>query len=89
MRIGPVRALGSQAVFLLESSDATCGVDNLLLAGIERMAHRADFNREVFCERRVRRERIAASTPESDLRKFWMYALFHDCDTMSMIEKRA
>ena len=37
-----------QAVLLVELIHATAGIDELLLAGIERMALGADFNRDVL-----------------------------------------
>ena len=48
-------------IFLLEALDATRGVDQLLFAGEERVAVRADFDAEhVAFDGRARLERIAA-----------------------------
>src|SRR5262249_53397595 len=55
---------GRFRVTLAEFVDAPAAVDDLLLAGIERMAGRADFDVEVLAEGRARREFVAAATDD-------------------------
>ena len=43
-------------VFLAELVDTAAGVDDLLLAGVERMAVGADFDLQIVADRRARRE---------------------------------
>jgi len=64
------------AVFSLESLNSACGIDILLLARIERMAHRADFRMDFF-RRAAGLERIATAAMNDYLSIFWMYILFH------------
>src|SRR3954470_8688849 len=55
-------ALDSTSVLLTELVYATASVDDLLLARIEGMAVRADFDLQVMTQRRTRQERVAAGT---------------------------
>ena len=57
---------GALGVLLAELVDATAGVHDLLLAGVERMAGRADFNLQVVTERRTRLEGIPAGAGDRD-----------------------
>jgi hypothetical protein len=66
------------AVFLAEFLNATGGVDNLLLAGVERMTLRADFDVQVFGHGRVGLERVAAATGHGDFVVRWVNIGFHD-----------
>ena len=43
--------LALNSVFFFESSDASSRVDNLLLAGKERVAYRANFDVQIFFQR--------------------------------------
>lgn len=52
----------SASVFLAELVHATAGIDDLLLAGIEGMAVRADFDLQVVTQSGTRLERVAAGT---------------------------
>jgi len=65
------------AVFLLESLYSACGIDIFLLAGIERMAHRADLRVDFFGGA-AGLEGIAAAAVNHDLIVFWMYFFFHN-----------
>ena len=64
------------AVFLLESLDAARGVNQLLFAGEERMAVRADFNVNVFLGR-TRRPRVPAGADDMTFDVFGMNSFFH------------
>ena len=68
---------GFLAIALVEAIDASCGVDQLLLAGKERVASGADFNVQVALLGRARRERLAASAGNCDIDVFWMNSWFH------------
>src|SRR5262245_19854574 len=63
-------------VFLLESFDATRGIDQLLFAGEKRMAIRANFNVDLFFGR-TRRARGAAGAHDLTFDVFGMNAFFH------------
>src|SRR5438552_4268141 len=65
-----------RAVFGHELLDAAFCVDELLLAGEERVARRADFDVELF-ERRARLERVAARADDGGLIPLGMDLLFH------------
>src|SRR5712671_3681521 len=64
------------SVLLLESFDTSCGVHQSLLAGVERMALRADFQVE-FRLRRPRLESFAAGAPHDRVNVVRMYVCFH------------
>jgi len=62
----------------LELLNASRGVDELLFAGVERMAHCANFNADLFLGR-ARRERVAACADDRCLREIlWVDSCFHD-----------
>ena len=65
------------AVFLLESLYSTGGVDIFLLAGIERMAHRAYLG-VYFLDSAAGFESVAAAAMNHYLIVFWMYSFFHN-----------
>ena len=65
------------AVFLLEPLDSPGGVDEFLLAGVERMAHRADF-RVDFLRRAAGLESVPTAAMDYDFIVFWMYPFFHN-----------
>ncbi len=70
-------ALGvTLSVFFLEPLNTTGGIDELLLAGIERMAHRADFGVDLF-GRAAGLEGIAAAASDLNFFVFRMYIFFH------------
>ena len=65
------------AVFLLEPLDSPGGIDKFLLAGIEWMAHRADFCVNFLC-RAARLERVSTAAMNYYLVVFRMYIFFHN-----------
>jgi len=64
------------SVFLLKALDATRRVNQLLFAGEERMAIRADFDVNVFLGR-TRRPGGAAGANDMTFDVFWMNSFFH------------
>jgi hypothetical protein len=68
---------GSAGVLLAEFVDAAARVDDLLLAGIERMAVRADFDLQIMTERGTRNERVPAAAGHSRLFVLRVDAGFH------------
>src|SRR5688572_7073222 len=66
-----------QAVLLAEAVDAAARIHDLLLARVERVAVRADFDFEVRPERRARLEGIATAASHRDLGVFWVNGVFH------------
>ena len=67
-------------VFLLESLYSTGGIDKLLLARIERMAHRAYLRMYLLC-RAIGLEGTAAAAANHYFIVFWMYLFFHNYGT--------
>jgi hypothetical protein len=65
------------SVFLAEFVDATRGVEDLLLAGVERVAIRADFDRKVVSQSRPRLERIPAGAGHANFFVLGMRIGFH------------
>lgn len=64
------------AVFLLESFDSAGCIDELLLAGVERMAHRANVCADIL-DRTAGLESISAAAFYFNGIVFWMYVFFH------------
>src|SRR5438874_1419959 len=64
-------------VLLAELLDPAGGVDDLLLARVERVARRADFHVQRLAERRARREGVAAAAGDLDFLVFGMDLGFH------------
>lgn len=60
-----------------ESVNASCGVDQLLLAGEKRMAFRTNFDVEVFAKRRTSRKGVSASANYVEFLIIRMNFLFH------------
>ena len=69
--------LGLLAVALVEAVNTSGGVDELLLAGEERVAGRADFKVQLVLARRARLEGVAAGAGDCDLFVFGMNSLLH------------
>jgi hypothetical protein len=69
--------LGLLAVLLAEFFHAAGGVHDLLLAGIEGVAGRADFHVQRFAQRGTRSERIAATAGHRDIGVLGMDFRFH------------
>ena len=67
----------SGSVLLAELVDATGGVEDLLLARVERMAVRADFDLQVVSQSRARLERIPARAGDTDFFVIGMRIGFH------------
>ena len=68
------------AVFLLESLDSACGIDEFLLSSVERVADRADFGVDFLCGA-AGLESVAAAAMDDYLIIFWMYVFFHNYNT--------
>src|SRR5512138_2825878 len=73
----PPAAAGLPGVLLPELVDAAAGVDDLLLARIERMAVRADFDLQVVTEGRARVEGVPAAAGHRDLFVLGVDSVFH------------
>ncbi len=74
----PVQVLGLAAVLAAEFVDAACGVNNLLLAGVERVATGADVHRQGFtAERRPGLKRVPAAAGHGDVAVSGMSFGFH------------
>jgi hypothetical protein len=67
----------TRAVLLLETFDPAGGIYEFLLAGIERMAHRAYLGVD-FLGRAAGLERIAAAAVNDHFLIFWMYVFLHN-----------
>ncbi len=65
------------AIFLLEPLYSAGGIDVFLLAGIERMAHRAYLGVDFFGGT-AGLEGVTAAAVNHDLIVFWMYFFFHN-----------
>jgi hypothetical protein len=65
------------AVALVEAIDASRGIDQLLFAGEERVAGRANFDVQVALLGRARLERLAASAANIYFDVFWVNSWFH------------
>jgi hypothetical protein len=66
-----------RAELLVETLDTASGVDNLLLAGVERVAERTDFNVKGFLHRRFGREGAATGAGHLNLVVIRMDIGFH------------
>jgi hypothetical protein len=62
---------------LTEFLNATCGVHDLLLAGVERMALGTDFDVEIATSGGAGLELVAATAGDSHVRIIWMNIGFH------------
>ena len=70
-------ARGCRSVLLAKLVDAARGVQDLLLAGIERMAVGTDFHLEVVSQSRSRLERVPTGAGHGDFFVFRMRIGFH------------
>ena len=68
---------GFLAIALVEAIDASCGVDQLLLAGKERVASRTNFDVQVTFLGRASLEGLAARAGDGDINVFWVNSWFH------------
>ena len=71
------RGCSAHAVLATELVDAAARINDLLLARIEGMAGRADLDQEILAERRTRREFVAATAGDLDVRVVGMDIGFH------------
>ena len=71
------RVFGLSAVTLVEAIHASGGVNQLLLAGKERVAGRTDFHVQVALFGRARLKRLAAGAGNGDLNVFGVNSWFH------------
>ena len=65
------------AIALVEAIDASRGIDQLLFAGEERVASRANFDVQVALFGGAGLERLAASAGNSYIDVFWVNSWFH------------
>lgn len=65
------------AVALIKAIDASCGVDQFLLAGEKRVASGTDFDVQVALPGGTSLEGLAARAAHGDLNVFWVYSWFH------------
>ena len=68
---------GFLAIALVEAIDASRGIDQLLFAGEERVASRANFDVQVALLRGAGFKALAASASNCDLDVFWVNSWFH------------
>ena len=67
----------AETVLAAELVDPATGVDDFLLARVERMTGRADLDCEVLTERAASRELVAATTGNFDIAVIGMDVGFH------------
>jgi hypothetical protein len=72
-----------RAVLLLEPLDAASRIHESLLAGVERVAHRAGF-RVDGVGRAARLKRVAAAAVDHDLVVLWMDLILHGYDSQTV-----
>jgi len=64
-------------ITLVKSVHASCGIDQFLLTGKERVALRTNFDVQLFAQRRTGFKSASTSTRDRDLFVFRMNFLFH------------
>ena len=65
------------AIALVEAIDASCGIDQLLFPGKERVASGTDFDVQVTFLSGARLERLATSAGNGYINVFWVNSWFH------------
>jgi len=77
--LGSGCALGGRflAIALVEAVDASGGIDQLLLAGKERVASGTNFDVQVTFLGGARLERFAARAGDGNINVFWVNSWFH------------
>src|SRR5215510_10610337 len=68
---------GFLAIALVEAIDASCGIDQLLLAGKERVASGTNFDVQVTFFGGASLELLAARAGDGDINVFWVNSWFH------------
>ena len=68
---------GFLAIALVEANDASCGIDQLLLAGKERVASGTNFDVQVTFLGGASLERLAARAGDGNINVFWVNSWFH------------
>jgi hypothetical protein len=68
---------GFLTIAFVEAIDASCGVDQLLLARKERVASRTNFNVQVTFLGGASLERLAARAGDGNIDVFWVNSWFH------------
>ena len=68
---------GFLAVTLVKAIDASCGIDQLLLAGKERVASGTNFNVQVTFLSGASLELLAARAGDGNINVFWVNSWFH------------
>jgi hypothetical protein len=68
---------GFLAIALIEAIDASCGIDQLLLAGKERVASGTNFNVQVTFLGGASLELLAARAGDGNINVFWVNSWFH------------
>src|ERR1044072_1721484 len=68
---------GFLAIALVEAVDASRGIDQLLLAGKERVASGTNFDVQGTFLCRARLERLAARAGDGNINVFWVNSWFH------------
>ena len=74
---GCVVSCGFLAIALVEAIDASCGIDQLLLAGKERVASGTNFNVQVTFLGGASFKGLAARAGDGDINVFWVNSWFH------------
>ncbi len=67
----------THTVLLAELIYASASIDDLLLAGVKRMARGAHFNKEILAEGRASCELVATTSGDFDVVVIGMYVGFH------------
>jgi hypothetical protein len=74
----PAQLISGAAVFTAELVDPSGGIQHLLLAGVEGMTGRTDFDTQIVSKRGTGNEFVAAAAGYFDFRVGGMYVGFHD-----------
>lgn len=78
---------GTTCITLVKAVNASRRIDQLLLAGEERMARRANFYVQFLGHRRTRLKNAAAGTRNCKLGVIWMYFLFHNVTSFAVYKR--
>jgi hypothetical protein len=79
LMLGSGSAFGGRflAIALVEAIDTSCCIDQLLLAGKERVASGTNFDVQVTFLGRARLERLATRAGDGNINVFWVNSWFH------------